>query len=213
MRIVYNRQGQFLRSFIDGKTRRETERRASAAPRGPRRVAGQRYTGLVNILRKVTNTAFSTSHRAPSNLTRHQPHSCTTDAGARAALKTVCQKLFARERSCGNKTALCAPLASGGAARRAQNGLVELPDAMSDCLRQFGCLKQSLLRCFQHTSAIVRPAWLQTSIWSTRSMVLARRMWLQNDGLRRGIYDAGTRTVVWHRLFIGSHEKTPWHCP
>ena len=146
-------------------------------------------------------------------LARHELCSCTTDAGGRAPLKTVCQKLFARERSCGNKTALCAPLAFGGAARRAQIGLAELPDAMSDCLRQFGCLKQSVLRCFQHTSAIVRPAWLQTSIWSTRSVVLATRMWLQNDGLRRGIYDTGMRTVVCHRLSIVSDEKTPWHCP
>ena len=168
---------------------------------------------LLNSSRKVRNTAFSTSPRAPSILARHQPRSRTTDAGARAALKTVCQKLFARERSCGNKTALCAPLAFGGAARRAQIGLAELPDAMSDCLRQFGCLKQSLLRCFQQTSAIVRQAWLQISIWSTRSVVLARRMWLQNDGLRRGIDDSGTVTVACHRLSVGRHEKIPWHCP
>ena len=148
-------------------------------------------------------------------LARHELCSCTTDAGARAPLKTVCleKALRTREELWTNKTALCAPLAFGGAARRAQIGLAELPDAMSDCLRQFGCLKQSVLRCFQHTSAIVRPAWLQTSIWSTRSVVLAKRMWLQNDGLRRGIYDTGMRTVVCHRLSIVSHEKTPWHCP
>ena len=171
------------------------------------------YIELVNSSRRVTNTHFSTSPHAPCIVSRSEPRWCTTQLGGRAPLKTVCQKLFARERSCGNKTALCAPLAFGGAARRAQIGLAELPDAMSDCLRQFGCLKQSVLRCFQHTSAIVRPAWLQTSIWSTRSVILARRMWLQNDGLRRGIYDAGTRTVVCHRLSIGSNEKTPWHCP
>ena len=167
----------------------------------------------MNSSRKVTNTAFSTSPRAPSTLAPRSLRCCTEGVGGRAALKTAHQKLFALRRRYGNKTALCAPLAFGGAARRAQNGLAELPDAMSDCLRQFGCLKQSLLRCFQHTSAIVRPAWLQTSIWSTRSVVLAKRMWLQNDGLRRGIYDTGMRTVVCHRLSIGSHEKTPWHCP
>lgn len=177
------------------------------------RVAAEAFTELLNSCRKVRNTGFSTSPPQPSILSRCELRWCTTDVGARAPLKTAHQKLFARERSCGNKTALCAPLPSGGAARRAQNGLVELPDAMSDCLRQFGCLKQSLLRCFQHTSAIIRPAWLQISIWSTRSVVLARRMWLQNDGLRRGIYDSGTLTVACHRLSVGRHEKTPWHCP
>ena len=177
------------------------------------RVAGQRYRGLVNSSRKVTNTA--PSH--PDGRHFHSVHLLVRHpmepAGARGMVQTALESRKIWALQVVRTVQLVGKLAFSGAARRAQIGLAELPDAMSDCLRQFGCLKQSLLRCFQHTSAIVRPAWLQTSIWSTRSVVLAKRMWLQNDGLRRGIYDAGTRTVVCHRLSIGSHEKTPWHCP
>ena len=127
-------------------------------------------------------------------------------AGARRSVKTALESRKIWALQVVRTVQLVGKLAFGGAARRAQIGLAELPDAMSDCLRQFGCLKQSLLRCFQHTSAIVRPAWLQTSIWSTRSVVLAKRMWLQNDGLRRGIYDAGTRTVVCQSIVTRKHH-------
>ena len=127
-------------------------------------------------------------------------------AGARLCVQTALESRKIWALQVVRTVQLVGKLAFGGAARRAQNGLAELPDAMSDCLRQFGCLKQSVLRCFQHTSAIVRPAWLQTSIWSTRSVVLAKRMWLQNDGLRRGIYDAGTRTVVCQSIVTRKHH-------
>ena len=178
-----------------------------------RRVAGQRYIGLVNFSRKVTNTA--PSHPDGRHFLSVHRLQCTQmePAGARLCVQTALKSRKIWALQVVRAVQLVGKLASGGAARRAQNGLVELPDAMSDCLRQFGCLKQSLLRCFQQTSAIVRPAWLKTSIWSTRSVVLARRMWLQNDGLRRGIYDSGTLTVACHRLSVGRHEKTPWHCP
>ena len=177
------------------------------------RVAGQRYTGLLNSSRKVRNTA--PSHPDGRHFLSVHRLQCTQmePAGARLCVQTALESRKIWALQVVRTVQLVGKLAFGGAARRAQNGLAELPDAMSDCLRQFGCLKQSVLRCFQHTSAIVRPAWLQTSIWSTRSVVLAKRMWLQNDGLRRGIYDTGTQTVVCHRLSIVSNEKTPWHCP
>ena len=170
-------------------------------------------SSLLNSSRKVRNTA--PSH--PDGRHFHSVHPLVRTpvepAGARRSVKTALESRKIWALQVVRTVQLVGKLAFGGAARRAQIGLAELPDAMSDCLRQFGCLKQSVLRCFQHTSAIVRPAWLQTSIWSTRSVVLAKRMWLQNDGLRRGIYDTGMRTVVCHRLSIVSHEKTPWHCP
>ena len=61
-------------------------------------------------------------------------------AGARLCVQTALESRKIWALQVVRTVQLVGELAFGGAARRAQNGLAELPDAMSDCLRQFGCL-------------------------------------------------------------------------
>ena len=120
----------------------------TSEPRGDhRRVASERYKGLLNFLRKVRNTA--PSHPDGRHFLSVHRLQCTPvePAGARRSVKTALESRKIWALQVVRTVQLVGKLAFGGAARRAQNGLAELPDAMSDCLRQFGCLKQSALRC------------------------------------------------------------------
>ena len=76
-------------------SRRPAPRPPGAVGPGARRVAAEADIRLLNSCQKVSSTGFARSAHAPSILSCSELRWCTTDLGARAPLKTVCQKLFA----------------------------------------------------------------------------------------------------------------------
>ena len=134
--------------------------------------------GGIRILNPSQNsvvTGFSTSPHAPCIVSRSEPHCCTTQLGARAALKTACKKLFAVRRRCGKTSA------QGGV--WAHDDGAEWRTRWTDgaCRRKTHrcslscCSTLPLLHPFRPPSPKIRRAEVQTLIQSRRGAALSRR--------------------------------------